>query len=516
MTAAPSPDPTRDTPLLVAFAPFAIWSPHFETDLEIVQDHLDAGGRALVLSCEGQLRTCEPNPAHRAIICALCRRRFRKGMEWLQGDRLATEPFLQLEADEAAAVDALGRRRWNSLDELREYRLDGSDIGLAAVSSVVSMTREPSPDAQFHHNALAANLASAAMVHFSLRRKLANLRPDTLSLFNGRFAALRPALRTAQALGIEALVHERAGDNRRYSKTLGTYPHDIAAVKHAIECTYLRSGGTEPARLAAMEWYEERRRGIAQAWVSFTAAQDPFRLPEGFRAGRVNVVIFISSEDEFVAIEEWDNPFYPDQNEGVARLVAELQDEPGLHFFLRVHPNLAGLLNSQVRGIQAIATRFGNLTVIPADSPVSTYALMDAADLVISYGSTVGIEAAYAGKPSILMGRAMYEDLGVCVMPRSHAELVGLLRSGASGVLPRVPGGHRLGLEKFGHFNRAGGHAFQHVVPDGLHGARMLRDDGQERLGAHPLVDLVHKAVNLLGRWRKAMATRRDEIPPQG
>jgi len=213
-------------------------------------------------------------------------------------------------------------------------------------------------------------------------------------------------------------------------------------------------------------------------------------------------VVFNSSEDEFVAIEEWNNPFYASQNEALARLMTDIGNDGRIRFFLRVHPNLKGVCNSQVDGIEALAARHGHLHVIAADSTVSSYALIDAADVVVTFGSTVGIEACHARKPSILMGRAMYEDLGVCIRPSSHDAFVELIRACAAGHRLELPEGHELGLVKFGHFNKAWGQPFKHVVPDGLFAVRMRRDMQLTRIRAGWLPVLAYKAYCLV-RWAK-------------
>ena len=99
---------------------------------------------------------------------------------------------------------------------------------------------------------------------------------------------------------------------------------------------------------------------------------------------------------------------------------------------MRVHPNLSKSDNSQTRFLEILDHEFGdrksgNLEVIPASSSISTYDLIDACDLIITFGSTVGIEAVYRGRPSILMGKALYEDLGCVIRPNSHEDLIEIL-----------------------------------------------------------------------------------------
>ena len=46
-----------------------------------------------------------------------------------------------------------------------------------------------------------------------------------------------------------------------------------------------------------------------------------------------------------------------------------------------------------------LGEKYPNMTVIPGGSSLSTYALIDRADVVVVWGSTTGAEAVYHGKP---------------------------------------------------------------------------------------------------------------------
>jgi len=141
-----------------------------------------------------------------------------------------------------------------------------------------------------------------------------------------------------------------------------------------------------------------------------------------------------------------------------------------------VHPNLNNLQNSQARGIRELGLQFPSIRIIPPDSAVSSYALLDSADVVVSYGSTIGIEAAYAGTPSILMARAAYEDLGVCIRPQSHEELITLLLGMAEGKRINLPDNYFLGVIKYGLFNRLWGLPFKFVRPFDAFSAKMEKN----------------------------------------
>ena len=81
-------------------------------------------------------------------------------------------------------------------------------------------------------------------------------------------------------------------------------------------------------------------------------------------------------------------------------------------FYLRVHPHMKELPSStsQLVDIQALSSRYSNVCVIWPEENIDTYALIDACEKILTFGSTVGIEATYWGKPSILADYAKFEN----------------------------------------------------------------------------------------------------------
>jgi hypothetical protein len=434
-----------------------------------------------MLSCSGELLTCFQNPEHSRSICRMCISRTRKGERWLRSSRVTVTGFMCITPEQQMKIDDLERTDFSHIHEVENITLDGADVGVAAMSSVISLLREPKPDVIQHALLIRLNLVSAARAYFSVLNHLKDIQPDRFILFNGRFAQLSPALRAAQQLGIETFVHDRAGVIDRYSLTANTFPLDIGAIKGEMQriVSSMEPSGAQRQKLAN-DWYDERRNNQPQGWESFTAKQSWGHIPE-LTEDKINLVMFNSSEDELEAFNEWQNPYYYDQNEGIERIVSDL-DPDRFRVFLREHPNLSGVNNSQTVRLREMAALHPQLTVIPADSPVSTYSLIDSCDIVLTFGSTVGIEAVYRGKPSFLMGRAFYEDLGCCVRPCSHEELVALLADFAAGKREMLPSAAACGraVEQYGLFNKLWGRTFRYVKIHDLRTASMVRG-GKER-----------------------------------
>jgi len=61
------------------------------------------------------------------------------------------------------------------------------------------------------------------------------------------------------------------------------------------------------------------------------------------------------------------------------------------------------------------------------ESPINSYDLMHASNKILTFGSTVGIEATYWGKPSILLGPSFYKAFEATHNPESYEELMAML-----------------------------------------------------------------------------------------
>ena len=140
-----------------------------------------------------------------------------------------------------------------------------------------------------------------------------------------------------------------------------------------------------------------------------------------------------------------------------------------------------------------------NLEIIEPDSPIGTYNLIDNCDLVITFGSTVGIEAVYQGKPSILMGRALYEDLGGLILPKSHSELINILHNYILTRRLPEPSNSQLAFIKYGFFQKIYGYPFEYVKPYNAFEVSLQRHNEDEYF-VHPSW-LAKKLIKVLNKF---------------
>lgn len=442
---------------VVVFSPYARWTPHLETDLEIIQRHLDQADRVTLLGCDAEMSTCDANPQHVRRLCRQCTGRRLAGLSLLS-EKVSVEPFVRLTGEDHRALRDLPSR-FADVDALKAYRIGSFDIGYAVLSSVVSQLRDPEIHPEKHAKLIHRTLCNAFIVYRSIANFLEDRATDRFYAFNGRFAPLRAALRACQEKGVTCYTHDRGFDLRHYALFQDTFLHDRAYREMQIREAWQRGGADRES--AAARWFQARSAGDGGSWFSFVEHQQASSLPEDWDPQKRNVVIFLSSEDEFVAVgDSWRNPLYRDQNHAIHSIVRSLQGKAGdLHLYLRVHPNLAGVDNHQTRELARIDAPF--VTVIAADKPISSYALLRASEKVVTFGSTLGIEAVYWGVPSVLAGTSYYRNLGATYNPDSHAELIDMI-------------GRRLDPKPidaaliYGYYFATFGTPFKYFVPDGI------------------------------------------------
>jgi outer membrane murein-binding lipoprotein Lpp len=216
-----------------------------------------------------------------------------------------------------------------------------------------------------------------------------------------------------------------------------------------------------------------------QGWFSFTSDQKDI-LPPGFDPNKKNVVIFNSSEWELLGLlDDYKLDLYASQSDALLQIAQDMQACQDVDVYLRVHPHLRGKLNPQTQFIAELLTgRFRNFHVISAESEISTYLLLAKSDVVITFGSTVGIEAAYHRKPSLLLGSSRYEDLQACYRPASHQEVLDYVLNDKFRLSQEELEKRRRRALKFAFMYQAGGIPYESFVQTGVYDIKFKAKDG--------------------------------------
>jgi hypothetical protein len=304
------------------------------------------------------------------------------------------------------------------------------DVGEAAISSYITRTRDKELALAADTNFITQVSINSLLVYLGVKRFLQDRAISKVILFNGRLDYVRAVLRACESLSVECHVFERARPGGYYEYFVNTLPHNIKAKKQLIEDAWNLSPLPLDEKIKiGSEFFNRKIRGEVTISKSYTSGQTKNALPSEIDFSKPTFVLYNSSDDEFVAVgEEYKNPFFEDQNAGIEYLVEQFGKRyPQFNLVIRMHPNLTGIDFSYATDIKAMHQRYKNVFVITPESVIDTYALLNKAWKVISFGSSMGMEATFWEKPVILLAKCRYFFSDVAYVPENIDQIDSLL-----------------------------------------------------------------------------------------
>lgn len=254
-------------------------------------------------------------------------------------------------------------------------------------------------------------LDSAKKTYNFFKQEIATEHYDYVFMFNGRFGCVKPVLEAArdsqvgfglvevkktinEIVFINELVHSIEGNTRRAFEFYETNP--------------------EQAKEVAATFYNKKTKHEATGDPVYTSVQDKGLLPDVYQNTKKKlVVVYPTTEDEYKFIgKEWDG-HVPESQVDEIELMANTLPEDEYLIVVKMHPNQATTAENTQKRYEELRERFPHVLVEPPLSKVDTYALMFRADVVVTFASTIGVEATYAGKPSVLIGDTNWGKMDV-------------------------------------------------------------------------------------------------------
>ena len=293
--------------------------------------------------------------------------------------------------------------------QIRTLSYHGSPMG-RAILQVHPDTETPITDTFFWSKRWL--LAAARSYAYVFDQTLEAIRKGgitAVAVYNGRFLHDRAASAAAEFAGIPVLYYDTGGIDTDFDVT-DAVTHDWTDLQRRMLAMYEAWPAPERDEIGS-SWFEERRTHAAPNNSLFVATQrrgESIEVPDGRRL----IAFFSSSGDEIAELElDWGR-FIGDQVVALQLLAEECRRLPDTILVVRTHPHMRMKPQQDLREwMDAVDAAAPDIHLDPY-SPVDSYALMSQADLVVTYGSTTGVEAAYAGKPVIVMGPSAYDVLG--------------------------------------------------------------------------------------------------------
>jgi hypothetical protein len=396
-----------------------------------------AGKSQSLLACERDLPWCLANPQHRSFDCTRClsnvsqiERRLGSGFRtvWIKDQGLQGREVVQ---------DLMKRvEECTSMADVEALQFVDTPLGPGIAAGLAITLRDRPQNLDAHRSLLRSITESAVTSYFSMKEHLTSEGNGLVVLANGRTPNSWAAHLAAKEMGAPFAIYEWIPANKGMRLEFNRLVHSVeGAVDRGVFFGEL-CASNEEAREFAEDFFKSNRfdRSAGRSFTNVTSSLNVFladqvdgKMPEDFSTDKRNVAIFSSSEWEFAGLPGWENALGSSQADIIMKLL-ELGSLPDVfHLWLRIHPALAGSRSLELENLLRLKHR--QLSVIGPTDGIDSYVLMESCEKVITFGSTVGIEAVYWGKPSILCGRTPYESLGACVRPSTIQELVDAITS---------------------------------------------------------------------------------------
>jgi len=406
---------------------------------EAIKASKERNAQVFFVLCDGFLDMCLSNPEGNKAVCSVCR---YAGSIALKSQFTKVGKVLHLKDyyntnDERIDLDNI---KFRNIDEYKKIEYKGIKIGYASLSTYVQLTRNQNPRVDIESaEYFKALLNQSVRLSQAFQGLIDQVKPDLICTYNGRFAEIRPVFEMAKLNKIPVWLYEgvfKGGKEHKDGKLYkvvfeNTLPHSVKDNLWRVEKCWNNPELSKGENIAqAHSFFKKRRKGIVAGDKIYVKNQETGLLPAGWNSSKKNIVIFNSSEDEFVAIGDEYAAFalFKTQNEGLSKIFEWFKMDRTKHFYLRIHPNLTGIRYKYHTELYKFQTQYENVTIIPPEDKISTYALLDASDKVIVFGSTIGLEAVYWKKPVILIAFSFYYYANLCHIPKNELQLYEMIR----------------------------------------------------------------------------------------
>ncbi len=316
--------------------------------------------------------------------------------------------------------------------DLHAFSLDGLQVGEHAWAGALRFFASGSLDTEPQGEAvLRRYLEAAILTAFATRRLLRRERFQSLVCTHGIYVPWGIIGEVARAEGVHTTMWNVAYRKRRFIFSHDdTYHHTLLVEpRHHWEQRPLTA--TQERELLA--YLKSRREGLFD-WIVFHRAttQDAGEIAARLRLDRSRPIVGLLTNVAWDAQLHYPANAFPNMLAWLVRTIEYFRARPDLQLLVRVHPaEISGFPTSRQPILPELAKHVPvmptNVTIVPPESGLSTYALMSLCNAAIIYGTKMGVELTSVGLPVIVAGEAWIRNKGLTHDASTPEEYVRLL-----------------------------------------------------------------------------------------
>jgi hypothetical protein len=274
-----------------------------------------------------------------------------------------------------------------SINDLYKKKYKNITLGKGVLSSLVSFYRDLNFDTRKHKREIEKMLFNAAVILRRTEMLIKLEKPNQIVTFNGRFSVTYPIVALSNKLKISVLQHDRGSGFDKFE----IYENNIHEKKSrylAIKKHWKVSQGYKKkiGHLYYIERRQKKKMG-SDFGLHFTSGQRNNYLK--FKKKNKILIVYFSSTDYEVAAIFNDN----NQENKFNFFYETISKLNYVDLIIRVHPDVKKKNFREDDKWRKYNSTF--CTVLESDDKTDSYKLLETADIVVGYGSSILIEALY-------------------------------------------------------------------------------------------------------------------------
>ncbi len=436
---------------------------------EILQKEIEAGNEVYFLTCSSSLKACYFNVKADTFKCNTCNVIKRNGLELIEGK--FKEITLSQLKEKYKPTPRLDNQYPSNARSLVDYCIDEFKLGESIRSNFLSKTRNRDINDFYNSEYTQYAFFEALELYQSVCDFIDDMKFDRVINFNGRWDFSRLILFASLKSKVDCYNYEQARPGGYLEVYKNTLPHDFKYRKIELVDKFWDASklNFEEKYAIADIFYKKKRNRIAVNDRIYTNKQEIGLIPNKIE-GKKLITIYTSSDDEFASLGDlYKNYLNSTQHESAEEIAKYVNEKKNLQLWIRLHPNQLALINTpELQRIVALHNPEKGVEVILPNAKFDTYAMLDASDIVITFGSSIGLEAAHAQKPVVLLADSpLYSD-SLFYKPTSFEQLFDLLQSDLQ---PKESIDHL----KFAYYYTEGGVKSSYYIQDKLYGKKTFK-----------------------------------------
>jgi hypothetical protein len=394
---------------IAIFSNVPIWIERHPEALDLAWQIHGSNMNLIWIICDRALKSCPANPNHSLFLCGVCLSQSRRTERKLLPPNTAV---IRYSGFDSKGEDLTYPSSWI---ELLNFQYSKMPIGSLVASQISDDLSDISCSDELVQTRGKELIDTGVSLYEWSLQLISDHKIDHVYAWNGRRPSDGPLLYAARESGIafSSFISDEPG-------TLRVEAELYVQTNKSYMSNYNQSlpvDTSERDHESVKRFFDKQRFGVgADKYFQRFGASNSQRFIKPTSKKKV-LAIFTSSIWETIGIKDMSltqhlNPF--DEFSRIHQICRDTEINAQWHVVVRFHPNQINAGPMETEQIDQLINCSDSTQFILPNSNISSYDLLDAADLVLTFGSTIGIESAWNNKPTLLFGRASYEDAGFC------------------------------------------------------------------------------------------------------